>query len=102
MTTNALETKFVSSKRDVFVTLVLKMQARPKDMRVARPDNVVLDITVFTTLFTLIVTGTLATILQMDKDMIAAESITQLADSPCQSQSHGALPFSRAGSAFHQ
>ena len=44
------------------------MEAHPKDMRVARPDNIVLDITVFTTLFTLIVTGTLATILQMDKD----------------------------------
>jgi hypothetical protein len=71
------------------------MEAHPKDMRVARPDNIVLDIIVFTTLFTLIVTGTLATIVQMDKDMIATESITKIAGSPSQSQTQGPSVLAR-------
>jgi hypothetical protein len=60
-------------------------------MKTLRPDTFLLPIAVFVTLSTTLVSATLATIIQMDKDLIAAESGTQLADSSSQSQSdrHG-------------
>lgn len=50
-----------------------------------RLNNPVPDIAVFLALSTLIISGTLATIIQMQKDMLAAESVTQLSSS-CKSQ----------------
>jgi hypothetical protein len=51
------------------------------NMKMNRPDNLVLDIAVFLALSILIISATLATIIQMQKDMLAAESVTQLSSS---------------------
>jgi hypothetical protein len=50
-------------------------------MKMNRPHNPVLDIPLFLAISTLIISGTLATIIQMQKDLLAAESVTQLSGS---------------------
>jgi hypothetical protein len=50
-------------------------------MKMNRPNNPVLDIALFLAISTLIISGTLATIIQMQNDMLAAESVTQLSGS---------------------
>jgi len=50
-------------------------------MKMNRSNNPVLDIALFLAISTLIISGTLATIIQMQKDMLAAESVTQLSGS---------------------
>jgi len=57
-----------------------------------RPNNPVLDIALFLALSTLIICATLATIIQMQKDMLAAESVTQLSSSY---KSQGSAPSLR-------
>jgi hypothetical protein len=49
-------------------------------MKPSRPDNILLEITVAITLFSLIIFGSLATVIQIqiDHEMLAAESIAQL------------------------
>jgi len=50
-------------------------------MKLNRPNNTALDIAAFLALSTLIITATLATISQMQKDMLAAESATEFSAS---------------------
>jgi len=54
-------------------------------MKTPQPDTFLLPIAVFATLSTTIVLATLATIIQMDKDLINAESRAQPADFSSQS-----------------
>jgi hypothetical protein len=63
-------------------------------MKPSRPDNILLEITVAITLFSLIIFGSLATVIQIqiDHEMLAAESIAQLR-SPTQSEPYSPSVF---------
>jgi hypothetical protein len=56
-------------------------------MKSHQPNSAVCEIPLMVTLSSLIVFAALATIIQMDNDLIASESVTQMADLP-QPQTH--------------
>ena len=56
-------------------------------MKSRQPNSAVCEITLIVTLSSLIVFAALATIIQMDNDLIASESVTLMADLP-QPQTH--------------
>jgi hypothetical protein len=64
-----------------------KMDVPELHVKSCQSDRTVLEITVAVTVATFIVFGALATITQMDNDLIASESLTQAADLP-QPQTH--------------
>jgi hypothetical protein len=51
-------------------------------MTSSRPDKIISEIALAVTLSSLIIVAALATIIQMDNDLIASESATQVADLP--------------------
>jgi hypothetical protein len=58
-------------------------------MTSSRPDKIISEIALAVTLSSLIIFAALATIIQMDNDLIASESGTQVADLPhLQTHSH--------------
>lgn len=57
-------------------------------MKPSRPDSTLLEVTAAVTLSSLIIFGTLATVIQIDHEMLASESIAQLRN-PAQSE----VPF---------
>jgi hypothetical protein len=70
------------------------MNAAQLHTRSCRSDSVIWEITLVVTLSSLIVFGTLATIIKMDDDLIAVESTTQSATLPDLRNSTNRFPVS--------
>jgi len=51
-------------------------------MKPSRPDSILLEITLVVTLSSLIVFGTLSTVIQIDNEMLASESSAELGTPP--------------------